>query len=145
MAPTIKETISGLTGIVIRAGDRFKLGDSVVGIPPLHPCAKARDFIPYTALPEIAIKRLEDYLNDGGLVVKALVRKVGTGGGECFDDANVDVGFYDEDESSFVGYRLVAWGDFFTVYGHGEDYQQARAAGIKPPVIRYLKPETKAI
>ena len=145
MVQTIKETISGLIGIVIREGDRFKLGDQVVGIPQLHPRAPARDFIPYTALPEIAIKRLEDSLNDGGLVVKALVRKVGTGGGEFYDDADLDVGLYDEDEPSFVGYRLVAWGDLFAVHGYGERYQQARAAGLKPAVIRYLKPETKEL
>jgi len=144
MAQTIKEAISGLTGIVIREGDRFKLGEKVKGIPLLHP--RFCDYINsrYACLPEDARNHLISILTDLGIVAKALVKDVDSDHiGVRYHDADEDVGLLCEDSNDYAGYRLVLWRDLDAVYSNppttGCNYQKLRTEGIRPPVIRYLK------
>ncbi len=135
MAQTIKEVISGLTGIVIREGDRFKLREEVEGIPPIHP--RIDDYLRSTStyLSEQDAERLISIFNEAGLVIKALVKDADSDH-TCvrYLDANEDVSLFCEDSSAYAGYRLVLWGDLAT---QGIGYRK----DVKPPVIRYLKPE----
>ncbi len=142
MAQTIKEVIGGLTGIVIREGERFKLREEVKGIPPLHP--RFCDYLKskfYTVIPAAELERLTSIFNEGWLVVKALVKDADSDH-TCvrYPDANEDVGFLDQDSSAYAGYRLVLWGDLALP---GKDGYLVRGTGIKPTVIRYLKPEER--
>ncbi len=164
MAQTIKEVINGLAGIVIREGDRFKLGEEVKGIPPTHP--KQLDYLNsmLTGIPKdyvdeedwgeepICKDRLISIINEWGLVVKALVKVTDLSitasdpTNAIYKDAEEDAGLDCEDSKDYAGYRLVLWRDLDAVYGNpgkpgSVDYQKLREQGIRPPVIRYLKPE----
>ena len=144
MVKTIKEVIEGLTGIVIREGDRFNLEEEVKGIPSLHP--RFQDYLrsKCSTLPQEDVKRLISIINEGYLVVKALIKDADSDH-TCvrYPDADEDVGFLDEDSRAYAGYRLVLWGDMFAAQHLGgiPDFRLIREKNIRPPVIRYLKPE----
>lgn len=72
-------------------------------------------------------------------MVKALVKDADSDH-TCvrYPDANEDVGLLGIDSGDYDGYRLVLWGD---TYLPDERGFLVRSTGIKPPVIRYLKPE----